>query len=315
MVRPIRAPARASDSTISSVACVGRPPAAIAATTRRSGGSRSGSTTTLRSRAVSSLGQRWDEADGQAGGDDPARRERVVALERDLRLEAGLAADARGSGPGEVADGPWIQASSRRAASSIGVLARQRVRARDDRVHRLLEQRALLHVGRRLGAHAAERHREVDVAPEQLGQRLPRAALADRHLGVGEPAAQVGDRERDEPGQRRGVGGEPDAAAARARPGRRPAARRARAGRAPRGRARRAAPRPAVSSAPPRERRTSGAPTSASSAARCWETAGWVKSSAAAAPVSEPWSAIAHSERRRRRSYISGAYRWCAKSA
>src|SRR5215207_2095666 len=34
-----------------------------------------------------------DEADGEARGDDPARGERVVALERDLRLEARLAAE------------------------------------------------------------------------------------------------------------------------------------------------------------------------------------------------------------------------------
>ena len=46
----------------------------------------------------------------------------------------------------------------------------------------------------------------------QLRERLRRAALADRDLGVGQPAAQLGDRERHEPGQRRGVGREPHAA-------------------------------------------------------------------------------------------------------
>src|SRR3954452_10390032 len=39
------------------------------------------------------LGEAGDERDRQARGDHPARRERVVALERDPRLEAGLAAE------------------------------------------------------------------------------------------------------------------------------------------------------------------------------------------------------------------------------
>ena len=55
LARPIRAPARASAVTIWPVACVVRPPAMAAATTRRRGGSRSGSTRTWRSRAVSSF--------------------------------------------------------------------------------------------------------------------------------------------------------------------------------------------------------------------------------------------------------------------
>ena len=208
MLRPIRAPARASDSTISSVACVGRPPAAIAATTRRSGGSRSGSTTTLRSRAVSSR-----VSDGTRLTARPAATIPRVASGSSLSnaIFGSNPASRQTSRirPGEVADGPWIHASSRRAARSTVVLLRQRVGAGHDGVHRLLEQRALLHAGRRRGAQAAERHREVDVAPQELGQRLLRAALVDRHVGVGQQAAQVGDRERDEPGQRRGVCGEP----------------------------------------------------------------------------------------------------------
>ena len=103
--------------------------------------------------------------------------------------------------PGEVADGPWIQASSRSSASSTSSAPARGWPARHDRVHRLLEQRALLDALGRRAAHAAERHGDVDVALAQLGERLRRAALGDRDLGVGHAAAQVGDRQRDEPGR------------------------------------------------------------------------------------------------------------------
>ena len=53
--------------------------------------------------------------------------------------------------------------------------------------------------------------REVDVAVAQRGERAGRPGLADRDLGVGQRAPQVGDRQRDEPGQRRRVAREPDA--------------------------------------------------------------------------------------------------------
>jgi hypothetical protein len=50
---------------------------------------------------------------------------------------------------------------------------------------------------------AAERHGDVDVAAPQLRERLRRAALGDRDVGVGHPAVQLGDRERHELRQRR----------------------------------------------------------------------------------------------------------------
>ena len=125
MARPMRAPARASASTIARVACVWRPPAAVAATTCRRGGSRSASTATLRSRAVSSLGEAGDERDREAGGDHPAGRERVVALERDPRLEAGLAAELADQARARSRTGP----GSRRRRAARPARSRRRRRA------------------------------------------------------------------------------------------------------------------------------------------------------------------------------------------
>ena len=113
--------------------------------------------------------------------------------------------------PGEVADGPWTQASSRRSARSTeSSFASAWLRGTTAYIGSSSSVRSST-PGGACGAEAAERHREVDVAAEELGERLRRAALGDRHVGVGQSAAQVGDRERDEPGQRRRVGGEPDA--------------------------------------------------------------------------------------------------------
>ena len=112
--------------------------------------------------------------------------------------------------PGEVADGPWTQASSRSPASSSSGSPASAMAARDDRVHRLLEQQPLLDVRGRLRPGAPEHHREVDVAVAQRVERPGRPGLADRDRGVGQPPPQVGDRERHEPGQRRRVAREPD---------------------------------------------------------------------------------------------------------
>ena len=114
--------------------------------------------------------------------------------------------------------------------------------------------------------------------PRSAASASGRAGLADRDLGVGEPRAAGRRPPAGRAGSATRSGPRAGRAAARGRRGRRPGPRRARAGRARRGRARPAARPASVSSAPPRERMTSGAPTSASSAARCCETAGWVKS-------------------------------------
>ena len=209
-MRPIRAPARASASTISR-GRLGRP-----APGHRRGDDEAARRVAQRQHADVAIARgvvlrhRGDQADREAGGDDAAGGERVVALERDPRLEAGGAAelpDQPGRGRGRALD-PGVVAQP--GQLDLG-LARERMRARDDGVHRFLEQQPLLDVGGAARTRAPEHHGEVDVATAQRRERPRRTRLADRDRGVGQPPPQVGDGQRHEPRQRRGVAREPDA--------------------------------------------------------------------------------------------------------
>ena len=148
---------------------------------------------------------------------------------------------------------------------------------------------------------------EVQLAgPDALGQRLA-VALLDQHLGVRarRGAAAARPRGRARPARwrtRRSAGARRRRELRQLRLGELQRGRRAR-------RRARAGPCPArVSFSPPGSRSSSRAPTSFSSAATCWETAGWVSASVRAAALNERSWATARKVSTRRGS-IGSAYR------
>ena len=236
----------------------------------------------------------------------PEDRGVVVVLERDLRLEAGGVAGAQEQPRVGAGGGAW-RASTARRRSPPGAAARRRPAGDRAAARRTSGRRTAAPPRcRRARARRGSWLSARSSSPLRMrGQRLRRVGHHDRQLDRRVALAEAGHRERHD--RRRGRGERREAAAGRPRARRSPAARPRRPG------GWRGSPRPArastapasVSTAPCGTRRTSSAPTSASSVAIWRETAGWVYPSASAAAENEPRRATSQSTRRRRLSSMT----------
>ena len=181
---------------------------------------------------------------------------------------------SRCSGPTAITNG----SSSELVAAQPGVLARGSGRVLEQHGD---VQAAVGHARGELLDGALDRlhplgHHARDGRRHQRGQRAGEAAHAQRARGR---------RRARRAGRRPAPGARPGRRRARARP-----------------------PRRRSASSPPGPRCSSRAPSSRSSAATCWDTAGWVSDSSRAAAENDPACATARKVSSRRGSSISSDY-------